>query len=82
MPVLCQAYQFPHPSFMIYSLYLIPELPEGVDFVSSILSITGERLRPTFIMLVIERRTLSFDAPSQDSIISRWSSGIGTKYYK
>ena len=23
---------------MIYSLYLIPELPEGVDFVSSILS--------------------------------------------
>ena len=38
VPVLCQAYQFPHPSFTIYSLYLIPELPEGVDFVSSILS--------------------------------------------
>ena len=38
VPALCQAYQFPHPNFMIYSLYLIPELPEGVDFVSFILS--------------------------------------------
>ena len=38
VPALCQAYQSPHPSFMIYSLYLIPELPEGVDLVSSILS--------------------------------------------
>ena len=52
VPVLCQAYQSPHPSFMIYSLYLIPELPEGVDFVSFILS-----NRKTFKSYVYQRRS-------------------------